>query len=142
MKLPRNVRLLHSPFEAAPFAAVFFLLIIFLLLGALLPTPGLRVKLPMADALPGTDQPTVFLAVDQYDRYFFANQIKTAAELAQSLHAATTRSPQALTLVINADERVTYAQLVRIIMLAREAGITNALLATRPDPSGPVAPRP
>jgi biopolymer transport protein ExbD len=142
MKFPRNAKLLRSPFDAAPFAAVFFLLVFFLLVGALLPTPGLPLQLPVADKLPGTDQPTVFMAVDQYGRYFFANQIVNEAKLSQSLSNAAAGSREPLTLVINADQRVSYGQLVQITLLAWHAGITNALLATLPGDRGTAAPRP
>ena len=52
MKFPRHSRLLRSPFDMAPFAAVLFLLVIFLMLGALLPTSGLPLRLPVADDCP------------------------------------------------------------------------------------------
>ena len=41
-------------------------------------------------------------------------------------------SREPLTLVIHADKSVTYEQLVHLTLLARDAGITNALLATLP----------
>ena len=143
MKLPRNSELLRSPFDAAPFAAVLFLLVIFLLVGVLLPTPGLPLQLPPADQLPGTDQPTVFMAVDRGGRYFFANQMITNGEpgLLQSLSQAAAGRARPPTLVINADQNVTYAQLVRITLLARDAGITNALLATLPGDHPKTAPK-
>lgn len=141
MKFPRNSKLLRSPFDAAPFAAVFFLLVIFLLLGALLPTPGLPLQLPLADNLPGTDQPTISLAVDQGGtdqsaRYFFANQLVPFATLSNQLQSATSGSRLPLTLVINADHAATYETLVGISLLARNVGITNVLLATQPAASG------
>jgi len=37
-----------------------------------------------------------------------------------------------LTLVIQADQAVTYDQFIHLTLLAREAGIQNALLATMP----------
>ena len=77
MKFPRNARLLRSTLDVAPFAVVFFLLVIFLTLAALLPTPGLSLRLPAASDLPGTDKPTVAVAVDADGRLFFANQIVT-----------------------------------------------------------------
>ncbi len=64
MKFPRNARFLRSTFDVAPFAVVFFLLVIFLMLAALLPTPGLSLRLPVASDLPGTDKPTVAVAID------------------------------------------------------------------------------
>jgi biopolymer transport protein ExbD len=69
MKFTRNVRLLRSPFDVAPFAAVLFLLVIFLMLAVLLPTPGLPLQPPTAGDLPGTDKPTVAVAVDSSGRF-------------------------------------------------------------------------
>ena len=78
MKFPRNVKIMRSPFEVAPFAAVFFLLVIFLLLGALLPAPGIPLRLiAAAEELPGVDEPTVAVAVDDGGRLYFANQMVT-----------------------------------------------------------------
>jgi biopolymer transport protein ExbD len=134
MKLPRNARLLRNPFDVAPFAAVFFLLVLFLMLAALLPVQGLHVQLqpPVADDLPGTDKPTVTMAVDSSGRFYFANQTVSAAELKLNLAAAVKNSRAPLTLVIHADKAVTYEQLAQLTLLARDAGITNALLATLP----------
>ncbi len=136
MKFPRNSKLLRSPFDAAPFAAVFFLLVIFLLLGALLPTPGLRLQVPVAGDLPGTDGPTVAMAIDQSGRYFYANQMVAREALGKALQAASKASPEPLTLVIHADRAVTYDSLVQVTLLAQSAGITNTLLATLPADRG------
>ncbi len=134
MKFPRNTRLLRNPLDVAPFAAVFFLLVIFLLLGALLPVQGLHVQLqpPTANDLPGIDEPGVSVAVDAGGRYYFANQIVGEAQLKSKLAAAVKDSRAPLTLIIHADKSVTYDQLVHLTLLARDAGIQNALLATLP----------
>jgi biopolymer transport protein ExbD len=143
MKFPRNSRLLRSPFDMAPFAAVFFLLVIFLMLGVFVPISGLPLRLPVADNLPGTDKPTVTVAVDANGRFYFANQIVTEARLKSALTNAVqkSREPLTLTLVIQADKTVTYDQLIHLTLLARGAGIQNALLATLPRavtaPAGP-----
>ena len=80
MKFPRNARLLRSTFDVAPFAVVFFLLVIFLALAALLPTPGLSLRLPVTDDapghdLPGTDQPSVAVALDADGRLFLPTRL-------------------------------------------------------------------
>jgi biopolymer transport protein ExbD len=141
MKFPRNVRILRSPFDVAPFAAVFFLLAIFLMLGGLVYTPGVRIELPSADGLPGTDKPTVAVAVDASGRYYFANQIVSEAQLKDDLHNAAKKSREPLTLIIHADKTVTYDQLIHLTLLARDAGIHSALGATLPrvinDPAKP-----
>ena len=136
MKFPRNVRLLRSTFDVAPFAAVFFVLLIFLTLAALLPTPGLSLHLPTAGDLPGVNQPTVAVAIDAAGRLFFANQIVTEEELKSHLYAAAKNSRQPLTLVVQADRAVTYGQLVHLTSLARDAGIHDVLLATLPQVIG------
>ena len=138
MKFPRNAKLLRSPFDVAPFAAVFFLMVMFLLVGALLPVPGLPVHLPQFDVngiandLPGTDKPTVSVAIDAAGRLYYASQMVSEAQLSRELRHAVAGARAPLTLVIEADEAVTYGTLVRITLLARDAGISNALLATRP----------
>jgi biopolymer transport protein ExbD len=132
MKFPRNTRLLRNPFDVAPFAAVLFLLVVFLMLGALLPVPGIPLQLPTANDLPGTDKPSVAVAVDSSGRFYFANQIVSKAQLKSNLSAAAKKSREPLTLVIHADKTVTYEQLVRLTLLARDAGIQSVLLATLP----------
>ena len=132
MKFPRNARLLRSPFDVAPFVAVLFLLVIFLMLGALLPTPGIPLRLPVANDLPGTDKPTVAVAIDATERLFYANRIVSENELKSDLWTAAKESHEPLTLVIHADKAVTYEQLVRVTLLARDAGIRDVLLATLP----------
>jgi biopolymer transport protein TolR len=132
MKFPRNVRLLRSALDVAPFAVVFFLLIIFLMLVAFLPTPGLSLHLPAAGDLPGTDNPTVAVAIDAQGRLFFANQIVTENELKSDLAASLKNSGETLTLVVQADKTVSYGQLVHLTMVARDAGIRDVLLATLP----------
>jgi biopolymer transport protein ExbD len=134
MKFPRNEKILRGPFEIAPFAAVFFLLVIFLMLSALLPVQGLRVQLqpPTANDLPGIDKPSVAVAVDSNGRFYFKNQIVTEAQLKSGLSAAAINSRAPLTLVIHADKSISYDQLLHLTLLARNAGIQNALLATLP----------
>lgn len=132
MKFPRNARLLRSALDVAPFAVVFFLLIIFLMLVSLLPAPGLSLHLPAAGDLPGTDKPTVAVAIDSQGRLFYANQIVTENELKSHLAGALGKSGKTLTLVVQADKTVTYGQLVHLTMLARDVGIHDVLLATLP----------
>jgi len=132
MKFPRNAKILHSPFDVAPFAAVFFLLVIFLMLEGLVYTPGVRIELPSAEGVPGTDQPTVAVAVDASGRYYFANQIVSEEQLKNDLRAAAGKSRKPLTLVIYADRTVTYDQLIHLTLLATNAGIHSALGATLP----------
>jgi len=102
------------------------------MLGGLVYTPGVRIEPPLADGLPGTDKPTVAVAVDASGRFYFANQIVSETQLKNDLRGAAKKSREPLTLLIYADKAVSYEQLVRLTLLARDAGIPNALGATLP----------
>src|ERR1051325_4175490 len=133
MRFPRNARILRSQLDVAPFAAVFFLLTIFMILGALVPTPGLPLRLPEGDGLSGLDKPSVAVAALHSGRYFFANKMVEETELRWRLREAIQRSPD-LTLIVMADQAVPYNRFFRLTLLAREAGFHDAHLATLPRP--------
>lgn len=134
MKFPRNAKIIRSHFDVAPFAAVFIVMVIFLLLGAMMPVPGIPLQPPTADNLPGTDRPTVAIAVDSQGRLFYQNELVTEPVLKTSLAAAIRNSTEPFTLVIHADKSVSYEQLTHLALLARGPliGITNIILATLP----------
>ena len=136
MRFPRNARILRSQLDAAPFAAVFFLLVMFMMLGSLIYTPGARVELqlPRADGLVGTDKPTVSVAIDADGRLYYENQWIEEKALGVRLKEVASKSPEPLTLVVQADKSVTHDRLMRLTLLARDAGFREALLATLPGP--------
>ena len=142
MKFARNARILRSQLDAAPFAAVFFLLVIFMMLGSLIYTPGARVELqlPQGKGLPGTDKPTVSVAIDADGRLYYENQWIDEKALLGRLREAASKSSDSLTLVVQADKRVAHERVIRLELLAREAGIAEALQATLPGPMPPTVP--
>ena len=72
------------------------------------------------------------MAVDAQERLYFENQIVTESVLIPSLKAAVRGARTPLTLIIHADKSVRYETLAHLSLLARDCGITNALLATLP----------
>ena len=122
--------------DAAPFAAVFFLLVIFMMLGSLIYTPGARLELqiPQGKDLPGTDKPTVSVAIDADGRLYYENQWIEEKALRRRLQEVARKSAEPLTLIVQADKTVSYERLMRLTLLARDAGIPEALLATLPGP--------
>jgi len=139
MRFARNAKVFRGQLDAAPFAGVFFLLVIFAVLASLIYTPGVRtqIQLPEATDVAGTDRPTIAVAVDASGQLYFENQLVQEVQLKPRLRAAVTNSTEPLTLVVLADKAVTYERLIRLTLLAREAGIREALLATRPRPFAP-----
>jgi biopolymer transport protein ExbD len=134
MKFPRNARIFRGRLDAAPYVTVLFLLAMFLLLLSLVYTPGVHVQLPVADNLPGTDKPSVSVAIDRNGRYYYENQSIEEAELRRKLHHAAQASPVPLTLVVQADRLATLDMFLHMALLARDAGIQDVLLATLPRP--------
>jgi biopolymer transport protein ExbD len=140
MKFPRNARIFRGSLDMAPFASVFFLLILFIALGSLVYTPGVKVpvRLPYADGLAGIEGPSISVAVDINGQFYFENQRIGETEFSNRLRQVARKSPQPLTLVVQADKQVTYETLVHLKLLADDAGIRDMLLATLPRVSVPV----
>ena len=133
MRFPRNTKIFRGQLDVAPFAGVFFLLIIFLLLNSsLVFTPGVPVHLPEAGNLPGTGNPTLVVAMDASGQIYFENQISSEERLKEKLQAAVAKAREPLTLVVQADKKVTYEMLVPLWLLAQSVGIKEVLQATRP----------
>jgi biopolymer transport protein ExbD len=132
MRFPRNAKVFRGHLDAAPFAGMFFCLLILLLLASLTYTPGVHIQLPAAANLPGLEHPSLAVAVDPAGRFYFRNQRVPADLLRSQLQLAVEKSAEPLTLVVQADKRVTYETLVSLTSLARQAGIKDALLATLP----------
>jgi biopolymer transport protein ExbD len=139
MRFPHNVKIFRGQLDAAPFAGVFFLLLIFLFAqSSIIFTPGVPIRLPELTNLPGVTTPTISLAVDEDGVIYFENRISTEEQLREQLRAKVASSTESITLVIQADRQVRYETLVHLAVLARDVGIKDALLATRP----PVVPEP
>jgi biopolymer transport protein ExbD len=138
MKFPRNARIFRGHLEIAPFASVFFLLVIFISLSSLMYTPGVKIQLPVAADLPGTDKPSVSVAVGSDGRLYYANkwipENEFKVELTNQVRKAAGKP---LVLVVHADQQATYNMLLGVTLAARDAGITEALLATLPNPAAP-----
>ena len=136
MKFPRNARIFRGQLDAPPFVGVLFLVVIFLLLNSsLVFVPGVAIKLPEADDLPGIIGPTVTVAVDSNRQYYFRNQIIKESDLQVELRKAALETKERLTLMLLADKTVSADTLVQLAKLARAAGLKEAILVTRPPPA-------
>jgi biopolymer transport protein ExbD len=142
MKFPRNAKIFRGQLDAAPFAAVFFLLVIFLMAGSLVRTPGVRLQLPVAGDLPGTSAAMVAVAVDSHGLLYFDNQLIREQELVERLRQRVSEAREPVTLLVQADKDVRNERLVHLTLLARDAGIREAWLATLPRQYESAAPAP
>ena len=74
------------------------------------------------------------VAIDADGRLYYENQWIEENDLRRRLQAVVKKSAEPLTLVVLADKAVSYEKCLRLALLAREAGISDALLATLPRP--------
>lgn len=115
------------------YLGVFFLLLIFVMMNQFLVfTPGVPIRLPDAEELPGIAGETLVVAVDASGQFYFDNQIASEVVLRQRLTEEVTSSREPLTLVVEADRDVRSDTLKNLALLARKVGIRDVLLATRP----------
>jgi len=109
----------------------------------LIHVPGVNLRLPDDGDLAGVAGPSVMVVVDAEGRFYFDNQVLTETLLQERLTEEVRRGGGGLTLIVRADKAVRHETLIRLGALARQAGIRNALLATRPALSlQPEAPQP
>jgi len=133
MKFPRNAKIFRGQLDATPFAGVFFCVLLFLLLRTLIYTPGVLIRLPASTAkLSHLDGPTVAVAVDAANQFYFQNHIVRPNELLNQLTQEARKSPQPLTLVVEADRSVTLETLDILSDIATAAGISQVLQQTLP----------
>jgi len=142
MKFPRNARIFRGQLDASPFVGVLFLVVIFLLLNSsLVFVPGVAIKLPEAEDLPGVTGRTVRVAVDTNRHFYFRDQIIEESELQVELRRAVLETKEPLTLMLLADKTVPWETMVRLAKLARAAGLKEAILVTR-RPAAPAQGKP
>jgi len=140
MKFPRNAKIFRGQLDATPFAGVFFCVLLLLLLRSLLYTPGVLIHLPASTAkITGVDGPTVAVAVDAANQFYFENHIVRTNELLNRLAQQVRNSPQPITLVVEADRSVTLETLDLLSDIATAAGITQVLQQSLPRTFDPPA---
>ncbi len=144
MKFARHVTIFRGQLDIAPFAGVFFLLVMFMMVASLVYTPGARLELqlPRANELPGTDKPSVAVAIDADGRLYYENQCYEEATLRQKLREEVRKTQGPLTLVVQVDKSVSYDKWLRLALLGREVGMADTLLATLPASAAAATHRP
>ena len=93
---------------------------------------GIDVNLPTARPNKIDVSDVVTVAVSSNERIYLENQRVTPEELAERLSNIRTANPAAAVLV-KADARIEYGQVIGVLDVVREAGISRLAMATRPN---------
>ncbi|MBI2441653.1 MAG: biopolymer transporter ExbD [Lentisphaerae bacterium] len=127
-----RLRVLHNPFGLVPLVNLALLILLFMLLqAAFVRQPAYQVQLPAGAFLSGAPQNLMVVTLTQEGLLFFDDERLTLEALAMALKNAV-RDRKAAAIVIEADVRVPYGVIARVMNMATAAGIKQIDLATRP----------
>ncbi|HNU99230.1 MAG: biopolymer transporter ExbD [Verrucomicrobia bacterium] len=135
MRYQRNLKPFTGRLDVAPIAGVLFILVLFLVLQtSIAPGPGLRIQLPSValEDEPAPRGPVLVVTVDQHELVYFEHQVIGDEELKARLAAKSEQSRHPLSLLVQADASVKHEAIVRLAALARQAGIRDIVIGTRP----------
>ncbi len=128
---PRR-RLFHNPMGRMALINLALLCILFMLLHAsFVRQPAAAVQLPTAAFLNGTPYGLMVVTLTQEGLFFFNDERVTLDALALAFRNAV-RDQKATAITIEADVRVPYGVILRVMNMATTAGLQQVNLATRP----------
>ncbi|MBP7275313.1 MAG: biopolymer transporter ExbD [Kiritimatiellae bacterium] len=131
---PQRRRELQGPMSLVSFLNIAFLLVLLVWTHAPFIRPaGVRIDLPVSDAVESLPFDALVVTVSQEGMVFFGDQ-RTTMEGLQSLLQQAAREREHPPMIVDADARVSHRTLVEIYSMASRAGIEKVLLATRPPP--------
>ncbi len=139
----RSRRRLLAEINVVPYLDVMLVLLIIFMVTAPLMTLGVKVKLPQEQAGALTSPPleAVVITVDVRGRYFAdlgndPRQAITAQTLLAQLRVVLKQQPQT-PILVRADQRVDYGQVMRAMVIAQTAGAAEVGLITAPPEMAP-----
>jgi biopolymer transport protein TolR len=138
MRKARKRRLMGE-INVVPYIDVMLVLLVIFMVTAPLLTQGIDVQLPEAAADPIVTEPDrepLVLSVDADGNFYLSvgddeDAPLTATQVVDLASAVLRRNPKTPVLV-NADQRVAYGEVVRAMVLLKESGATNVGFLTEP----------
>lgn len=125
-------RLLVTPFPIIPLLNLFLLIFIFAIFNsAFVLKPGINVRLPAGGFEDGAFYNSMVVVVSQEGLVFF-NDERVPLDLLGNKFQAIFSKNKSLQLTIEADVRVPYDTIIRILNMATVVGIGNIYLSVRP----------
>jgi biopolymer transport protein ExbD len=111
---------------------VFQLLIFFMVTAVFAITPGLDIKLPEAEEAQAPEKENLFIVVDQDGNMKLNHKTVTWTTLKDEIQAKREILDNTTMIIIQGDERATHGQIVKIMDIARQAGVVDQIIATEP----------
>ncbi|HDN67350.1 MAG: hypothetical protein B1H40_02470 [Candidatus Latescibacteria bacterium 4484_181] len=111
---------------------VFLLLIFFMVAAVFSVTPGLDVKLPEAETATAPEQQNLFIVIDKDGNMKLNHRTVTFDNLKQMIEENRRKLDMTTTLIIQADKRTFHGVVVKVMDIAKKAGIVDNVIATEP----------
>jgi len=133
MRFQRHYQIMKGEMNLAPLIDVVLqLLIFFMLTSSFILQPGIRVNLPTAATTEPVQSRQVVLTVTA-DGAVFLNERPVSLDALGRLLADSARSNPGILLVVKGDRDAKHGMVVRVMDIAREAGIERMAIGTTPE---------
>lgn len=138
MQIARRKRRPVAEINVVPYIDVMLVLLIIFMVTAPLITQGVKVDLPQADAQPLEEdsKPPIVASIDAQGQYFVSTdgeskEAMTATDLAVVVAAQLRVDPE-VPVIVKADRKIPYENVVDLMVLLQRAGAPSVGLMTEP----------
>ena len=111
---------------------IFMLLLFFMISSTFLEQPGIKLELPAAKTSVKTEPQEYTLTIDKKGQLFLNRQALVMDKLEAEIRKALPKMKDSA-LVLRADQEITHGLVVRIMDLAKRAGIKKLIIGTKPE---------
>jgi biopolymer transport protein ExbD len=127
-----KARLFRGPLVLVPFLNVLLLIFFFAVFNsAFVLKPGIKIQLPVGSFRQGTLYASATVILTQEGLVFYNDERIALDSLADALCLSAAKN-SSLQLAMEADLRVPYDTIIRVLNMASAAGISNIFLSVRP----------
>ena len=127
-----NARLFANPFAFIPLLNIFLLIFFFVIFNSsFVLKPGINVQLPAGAFQQGALYNSMAVILTQEGLVFYNDERVGLDSLANALRSSAGKN-KSLQLTVEADLRVPYDRIIRVLNMAAAAGVSNVFLSVRP----------
>ncbi|MBN2373930.1 biopolymer transporter ExbD [bacterium] len=114
---------------------VVFLMLIFLMVSTTFSAvPGLKIKLPKAATDPVKSEKRLEVTITKEGQFYMNDKLVSLADLKTAIETKAKEMKDPV-LIIHADEMARHGMVVKVMDMAKKAGLENMAIATRPESS-------
>ena len=132
MRFKTNVAIAKGVLDITPLIDVVLLLLIFFMLSSsFVFNPGVKVDLPEYSSGETLQESDLVVTITEEGLYLYNDESVIFRDLKNKFRRAASENPNAR-LIIKAAKQVPHGAVVRVMVMAKRAGVKNQAFATRP----------